>query len=83
MSPESVLSSYKKNVKNGKGKRLKMANFKFTVTMAYITKRNNTAVLMEYIIAGPKYIRTRLTSSVTLFIKSPVVFFLKKANDKD
>ena len=35
-------------------------------------------VLRVYMIAGPTYIRTLLTSSEIRFIKSPVLFFLKK-----
>ena len=36
----------------------------------------NVVRLIKYIIAGPTYIRTRLTSSVMRFIKSPVLLIL-------
>ena len=41
-----------------------------------ITHKNKVTVLMLYIIAGPTYILTLLTSSLILLIRSPVRLFL-------
>ena len=45
-------------------------------TITEITKINKAIRLMVYITAGPKYMRTWLTSSLILFIKSPVLLRL-------
>ncbi len=46
----------------------------FHITAMHITIK--IMRLMVYITAGPRYMRTRFTSSLMRFIKSPVLFFL-------
>ena len=57
----------------GNGNSENMASRKFTISIITEAITNKITVVMVYIMPGPRYMRTRLTSSVTRFIKSPVL----------
>jgi hypothetical protein len=62
--------------RNGSGIKEYQVNVAFTLNMIGITIRNKVIRLAEYIMAGPTYILTLLTSSEILFMISPVLFLL-------
>ena len=62
--------------KIGKGNKTQMVKFKLTLSIFAITRENRTVMFIAYIIVGPRYILTLETSSVILFIKSPILFSL-------
>ncbi len=60
----------------GKGNNTYRDNSAFTVNITEITSTKRKIRFRVYITAGPKYIRTRVTSSVIRFMRSPVLWRL-------
>ena len=72
----NLLSIKIKYDKNGRGIIVYNVKLGDTLIMYEIIITNKAAVFIVYIKAGPTYILTLLTSSLILFIKSPVLFTL-------
>jgi hypothetical protein len=60
----------------GKGESATSVNLGLDFSIKKILKPNTAARLIKYIMAGPTYILTLLTSSEIRFIRSPVLWVL-------
>ena len=60
----------------GRGSRANSVSTGSIDSITVTTSATSTTRFMEYMMAGPRYIRTWLTSSLMRFIKSPVSFRL-------
>ena len=62
--------------KTGKGAKATNVSFGLALNIKKMLKPNTAARFIKYMIAGPVYMRTLLTSSAMRFIKSPVLCVL-------
>ena len=71
-----LATRYTKKAKKGRGTKVNNVSLGLTEIMMLMTKMMVNPVFSAYMMAGPTYMRTLLTSSEILFIKSPVLLFL-------